>query len=72
MQVKQRLQRAVGTAVQRLQKKIHSLQKQGGQSDKHVHTSKLADLLMANVHRCGWWQRGLGCSPSGVMGYVRG
>ncbi|GAB4820402.1 hypothetical protein N2152v2_007448 [Parachlorella kessleri] len=51
-QMKHRLEKAVSVAVQRLEKKVHSLQKQGGQSDKHLHTKKLADLLMSNLHRC--------------------
>ncbi len=55
LQVKHRLQKAVSQAVQRLEKKVQSLQKQGGQSDKHLRTKKLADLLMANVHRCVPW-----------------
>lgn len=49
--MKQKLQRAITQAVQRLEKKIQSLEKQGGQSDKHAKTQKLADLLMANVYR---------------------
>lgn len=52
LQMKSRLERVVTQAMQRLQKKIESLRKQGGQSDRHLQTQKLADLLMANVHRC--------------------
>ena len=39
--LQQRLQRGVATAVQRLQKKLESLRKQGGDADEHLHTKKL-------------------------------
>ena len=35
-----------------LQKKVESLQRQGGEGDKHSQTQKLADMIMANVYRC--------------------
>ena len=51
LQMKHRLEKAVSQAGLRLEKKIQSLEKQGGQTDKHLHTKKLADLLMSNLHR---------------------
>lgn len=35
------------------QKKVESLQRQGGEGDKHAQTQRLADMVMANVYRCG-------------------
>ena len=33
------------------QKKVLSLQRQGGEGDKHQQTQKLADMIMGNVYR---------------------
>ncbi|KAL4435060.1 hypothetical protein ABPG77_003885 [Micractinium sp. CCAP 211/92] len=49
--LKQQLTRAVAAAVTRLQKKVESLQRQGGEGDKHAQTQRLADMVMANVYR---------------------
>lgn len=48
---RQQLAKAVAAATARLQKKVESLRRQGGQGDKHEGTRKQADMLMANVHR---------------------
>ena len=45
------------------QKKVESLQKQGGDGDRHQATQKQADMIMANVYR---WGRGRGELNSGV------
>ncbi|KAL4458209.1 hypothetical protein ABPG75_013074 [Micractinium tetrahymenae] len=49
--LKQQLTRAVAAAITRLQKKVESLQRQGGEGDKHTQTQRLADMVMANVYR---------------------
>eukprot|EP00887_Chlorella_sp_A99_P006169 scaffold3.g6169.t1 len=54
--VRQQLQGGVGAGIQRQLKKLESLWRQGGQEGKHLETSKLADLLMANAHR---WHPGM-------------
>ena len=55
----QRLRKCVSNAQVRLAKKIESLQKQGGAADKHLQTQRLADMLLANAHRCGRGAGGL-------------
>ncbi|PRW59758.1 ferrous iron transporter A [Chlorella sorokiniana] len=49
--LKQQLVKAVAGAIARLQKKVESLQKQGGDGDRHQATQKQADMIMGNVYR---------------------
>lgn len=51
-----KLQKGIKTAMSKMEKKIESLEKQGAQGDLHLETQKLADMLMANVHR---WKKGM-------------
>lgn len=48
--IKHRLSKGVGAAVQRMGKKIMSLQQQAADPSVHAATSHLADLIMGNVH----------------------
>jgi predicted ribosome quality control (RQC) complex YloA/Tae2 family protein len=51
-----KLQKGIKSAMSKMEKKIESLEKQGAQGDLHLETQKLADMLMANVHR---WRKGM-------------
>ena len=67
LQTRQRLQAGVSAATQRQQRKLEALHAQGGQEDKHLQTSKLADLLMANTYRLvGGWASWLQPGTSGT------
>lgn len=51
-----KLQKGIQSAMSKMEKKIESLEKQRAQGDLHLETQKVADLLMANVHR---WKKGM-------------
>ena len=61
--VKQQVARAVAAAIARLDKKIESLQRQGGEGDKHQQIQKAADMIMASLHR---WVSGGGAGRQGL------
>lgn len=54
------------------QKKVESLQRQGGEGDRHAATQKQADLIMSNVYRwVAGWEGGGGAGherPAGCRG----
>lgn len=49
--LQQQIQRALAQATSKLQGKINSFEKQMRGSEEASGTQKLADMLMANVHR---------------------
>ena len=51
MQIKHRIQHSLGTAMRRLHNKCHSLRKQAERSDDNSATSKMADMIMANLYQ---------------------
>lgn len=67
--VKQQVARAVAAAIARLDKKIESLQRQGGEGDKHQQIQKAADMIMASLHR---WGSGAGRGGRGCLPTVKG